>query len=508
MKSVEYIKQPLLIDGKRCEPVSGEYLPVVNPATGRVVGEVASANEVDVDRAVKAAKEAYDKPGWRQMHPRDRADVLVKLAEAISANIFELGSYDALTSGSSMTTLLKFDLAAGAYLALNFANKLPDYPMVEYPPARPLPEAFHLKVLKEPMGVCALITAWNAPIATFLLKAIPALAAGNTIVAKPAQNTSFSTFRLIELMQPFLPPGVINIVTGRGAEVGDALTGHPLVAKISFTGSTATGRHIQQRAAGTLKRVTLELGGKGPALVLPDADLDLTARGVTHAFLLHSGQACISGTRLIVHESLHDALIERCVQIVRGLRHGDPFEDAPNLKPMASEAHMNRVLNYIETGCRDGAKLVTGGKRAIVKGFEGGFFIEPTIFTNVSSDMKIAREEIFGPVLTVIKYRDVEEAIESANDSIYGLAGGIWTGDPEKAYPLASRLQCGTIWINDWHVLTLDTPFGGLRQSGYGKELSLDSLEDFLQTKSIIVSFERRSEFKMAQYAVHGPVSA
>lgn len=490
------ITQTLFYAGARHEPTGGRYRDIVDPATGKVVGRAACASAADVDAAVKSARQAFENPTWRGLSAAQRADILLGIAQAVQANAAELIELEAITTGASAVRMSLFDLPATIQIALNMVGALPDYPFVDYPPIRPIPEAHHVRIVKEPLGVCALITAWNGPLLLFLFKAIPALAAGNTIVVKPADNTSFSTFRLVELMNQFLPPGVVNIVTGDGAEVGDALTGHPDVAKISFTGSGAVGRHIQQRAAAGLKRVTLELGGKGPGIVLPDADIELTARGATFGYLLHSGQVCISGTRLLVHESIHDKLVARLAELANSLKPGNPLDPATTLAPMASKAHMNRVLGYIEVGKAAGATVVCGGHRLSTPECGDGFFIAPTIFTGVSNDMAIAREEIFGPVLAVIKYHDIEEAIAIANDSCYGLTAGVWTSDPVAAYPLTSRLQAGTVWINDWHAVTPDTPFGGYKESGYGKEIAVGAIEHYLQTKSIVVSLERKPLFK------------
>ncbi len=490
------ISQPLFYAGARQEPASGRYQDVIDPATGQVVGRTARAAAADVDAAVRSARQAFDNPAWRNLSASQRADILLGLAKTLHDNAAELIALEATSTGASVVRMSSFDLPAVIQMAMNVASQLPEYPFVQYPPIRPLPEAHHVRVVKEPLGVCALITAWNGPLLLFMLKLIPALAAGNTVVVKPAENASLSTFRLVELFNQFLPPGVVNIVTGGGAEVGDALTGHPDVAKISFTGSTGVGQHIQKRAADSLKRVTLELGGKGPSIVLPDADLELTACGASFGYLLHSGQVCLSGTRLLVPDALHDALVERMVELAGSLQPGNPLDPNTTLAPMASEAHMRRVLGYIEAGKAGGARLACGGGRLTSPECGAGFFVAPTIFTEVRNDMRIAREEIFGPVLSVIRYGDVEEAIAIANDSCYGLTAGLWSSDPVAAYALASRLQAGTVWINDWHAMTVDTPLGGYKQSGYGKELAIESIENYLQSKSILASFERKPEFK------------
>ncbi len=496
------ISQPLFYAGARQEPASGRYQDIVDPALGQVIGRAACADAADVDAAVQSAKRAFDNPAWRNLTACQRADMLLGLAKTLHDNAPELIALESASTGGSAVRLANFDLPAAIQVALSMAAALPEYPLVEYPPIRPLPEAHHVRIVKEPLGVCALITAWNGPLLLFLLKAIPALAAGNTIVVKPADNTSFATFRLVELMNQFLPAGVVNIVTGHGAEVGDALTGHPDVAKISFTGSGSVGRHVQKRAADGLKRVTLELGGKGAGIVLPDADIELTARGATFAYLLHAGQVCVSGTRLLVHESLHDELLGRMAELAGSLQPGNPLDPNTTLAPMASEVHMKRVLGYIEAGKAEGARLVCGGQRLTSPECGDGYFVAPTIFTDVRNDMKIAREEIFGPVLAVIRYSDIEQAIAIANDSCYGLSAGVWSGDPLAAQAVASRLQAGTVWINEWHAVTADTPFGGYKESGYGKELAVSAIEYYLQSKSIVASFERKPEFK----ALHGMI--
>ena len=496
------VHQSLLVNGEAREPEGGRYRDIVNPATGEVIGQAANATIGDVDAAVAAAKAAF--PAWSRTPVALRVQALLGLAGVLGRHMQELATLDALTSGSSIARLMQFDLMAGLQVALGFAQKLETYPFTIVPPVRPIPEAWHVRIVKEPLGVCALIPAWNAPLLLALLKLIPALAAGNTVVIKPAENTSFGTYRLVELLQAILPPGVVNVVTGDGALVGGRLTEHPDVAKISFTGSCRVGKQIEARATGTLKKVTLELGGKGPAIVLPDADLDLAARGITYGYLLHAGQVCISGTRVIAHSAIHDALVEKLVALAETVTPGNPLDPATTLTPMASAAHCARVLSYIEAGRREGATMVCGGKRLAVPGFEGGHFIAPTIFTGVTSDMTIAQEEIFGPVLSVIRYDDSEDAIATANATTYGLSAGVWTGDPVAANGLASRLKAGLVWVNEWHAVTPDTPFGGLKQSGHGKEISIEAIEGYLDTKSVITSFERNPANKPLQRLVLG----
>ena len=356
---------------------------------------------------------------------------------------------------------------------------------------RPLPEQVHTQVWKEPIGVCGLITAWNFPIMLLAMKLAPALAAGNTVVIKPSELTPTSTVRLAEIISEILPKGVVNVVTGLGEDVGEAMSLHPDINKISFTGSTRIGKHVQRTAVDTMKRVTLELGGKGAGIVMPDANLERTAYGALFGVYMNSGQACESGTRLLVHESIYNQMIDQLVTISAGMKMGNPADPKIGMGPMSTHEHGERVLGYIESAKEQGATVVCGGKRAEVPGCEGGFFVEPTIIADVTNDMRVAREEIFGPVLSVIKFSTTEEAIEIANDSDYGLSAGIWTEDLIEAQHLARELQAGSVWINDWHMMRTDAPFGGYKQSGYGREFSKSSLDSYTETKSISSSFEQ-----------------
>lgn len=489
-----------VINGISVAPLSNEYIDVFDPVTGELAGSTAAGKANDIDAAVAAAKAAF--PSWSQTLASERADILSTVALVLGANAEELIALECACAGILASRLSSLDLPGAAQIILNFADKLEDYPFIEYPPVRDLPELHDVKIIKQPLGVCGLIIPWNGPLFNFLLKAVTAVAAGNTVVCKPPETASLAVFRMAELLQDVFPPGVVNVVTGYGHEAGAALVAHPDVAKISFTGSTNTGRLIQREAAETMKRVTLELGGKGPAIVLPDAPIELTARGACWGFALHSGQICVSGTRLFIHESIHDQVVERMVEILASLKPGSQLDPQTTLAPMAFRAHLKRVLAYIESGKEEGATLACGGRRAQVPEFPDSLFVEPTIFTDVTPEMRIYNEEIFGPVLSVIKYSDVEDAIRMANDSCYGLASGVWSADTIAAQSVARRLETGTVWINEWHAMTTDISFGGVKQSGYGRELNVASMEAYLETKNYITSFEMDPNAKAAHALV------
>jgi aldehyde dehydrogenase (NAD+) len=354
-------------------------------------------------------------------------------------------------------------------------------------------------VWREPIGVCGQITAWNYPLLFAAWKLAPALATGNTIVIKPASYTPLSTIKLVEAIHAtgLLPRGVLNLITGPGAEVGEALTAHPGVDKIALTGSTETGRRIMQVAAGSIKRVTLELGGKSPSIVLPDADLELATDGVLFGVFLNAGQSCEAGTRCFVPESLHDELLERLVARTRGLRLGDPLDLETDVGPLVSEAQRATVERYIELGKAEGATLATGGRRPSVPGFERAPFVEPTIFTNVRNSSRLAQEEIFGPVLAVIPYRSVNEAIALANDSPYGLGAAVWSRDIQGAIDVARRIRSGSVWINDHHMILPHAPFGGYKQSGIGREHGIQGMLEYTETKHIHVDLIQKREGRL-----------
>jgi acyl-CoA reductase-like NAD-dependent aldehyde dehydrogenase len=353
-------------------------------------------------------------------------------------------------------------------------------------------------VLREPVGVCAGIVPWNFPLVMAVWKLAPALAMGNTCVLKPASNTPLTALKLAEILdETDLPKGVVNVLTGGGATVGEELASNPDVDKVAFTGSTAVGRRIMELAAGTIKKTTLELGGKSPNIVFEDADMEQAVDGALWATFFHQGQVCESGTRLLLPESIHDEFVERLVERAKQIKVGDPLDYDSDLGPLVSESQRDTVENYVRIGKDEGAKLVLGGKRPDGDGLERGYYFEPTIFTEVDNSMTIAQEEIFGPVLSVIKFKDDDDAIRIANDSIYGLASAIWSQDPDRCLETAKRLRAGTVWINDFHLINCVAPFGGYKQSGLGRELAGYGLSEYTEIKHVHWDLSTPKEQKM-----------
>ncbi|MET3194150.1 aldehyde dehydrogenase family protein [Gottfriedia sp. OAE603] len=487
--AVKVLEFPLYIDGKWTPAVSGETFNVKNPATGEVIAKVAKAGKQDTEAAIASARKAYDSGVWAKKTPKERAQILINFGNKIVENSQELAFLEAISSGATVRRISNLDILYLVDLLQQTAKFTMEYPFVESLPVIPFPGPSNNQVWRESIGVVAAITPWNLPMLLAMWKIAPALAMGNSIVVKPASNTPLSTLKLAQLAtEAGVPAGVFNVVSGPGATVGEVLATHPHVDKIAFTGSTEVGRHIMQMASETVKRVTLELGGKSPSIVLPDADLDIVIPGSLFGFCLHSGQLCESGTRLLVHDSIYDEVVDQLEKLATSITIGNQLDMANGMGPMASEQQLNTVLSYVEAGIKEGARLVCGGKRLTGKGYDHGYFIEPTIFADVDNKMKIAQEEIFGPVLCVIRYSTIEEAIEIANDTIFGLAAGVWSKDVNKALQVSRELKAGTVWINDWHMLRSDAPFGGYKQSGFGRELGKYALDEYTQVKHVHVS--------------------
>jgi acyl-CoA reductase-like NAD-dependent aldehyde dehydrogenase len=472
----------LCINGEWRDSASGKTFDTINPATGEVLTHVAEAAAEDVDRAVGAARAAFDdlKGPWRKMSASERGRLIWKLAELIEKHADELAELETLDNGKIINESRYIDVPMAADVLRYYAGWATK---VHGETINSFENAFTY-TLREPVGVVAAIVPWNFPLLIATWKLGPALACGCTVVLKPAEQTPLTALRMGELMQEAgFSPGVVNTVTG-GPATGQALVRHPGVDKIAFTGSTAVGKEIMQAAAGDLKRVTLELGGKSPNIVFADSDLDSAVKGAITGIFYGKGECCNAGSRLFVESKVHDQFLEKLMERVKKLRPGDPLDPKSRLGAIVSQQQMEQVLRYIEAGKNEGAKVLTGGARASVDGSKG-FFIEPTIFDGVTNEMKIAQEEIFGPVLATITFNDIDEVAEQANKSPYGLAAAIWTNDVKKAHTLSRKLKAGIVWINTYGLMDAAVPFGGFKQSGFGRELGMHAIEHYTEIKSV-----------------------
>jgi aldehyde dehydrogenase (NAD+) len=481
--TVEITESRLFINGEYVEGTSGATFETINPATEEVLAQVPEAGPEDVDRAVRAARAAFEGP-WKKLSASDRGKLLWKLAELIDKNADELAELETRDNGKPIFESRKIDLPSVVdnfqYFA-GWASKI-------HGETIPVRGPYLNYTVREPVGVVGAIVPWNFPLSLAAWKLAPALASGNTVVLKPAEQTPLTALRLGALAaEAGLPPGVVNVVTGTGSVTGRALVDHPDVDKISFTGSTVVGKEIMRRAADSLKRVTLELGGKSPNIVFADADLEAAIRGATSGIFYGKGEVCAAGSRLLVQREVHDEVVQKLVGRAKKLVPGDPLKPDTRMGALVSREQKEKVLSYIRSGQEEGARLVTGGAEASVDGGKG-FFVEPTVFDDVRNDMTIAREEIFGPVLSVITFGDLEEASQIANDTPYGLAAAVWTRDIGKAHRLAREIKAGTVWINSYNLYDSASPFGGYKQSGYGRDLGMHALEGYTQVKSVWVS--------------------
>jgi acyl-CoA reductase-like NAD-dependent aldehyde dehydrogenase len=472
----------LLINNEWRPSSSGKTMDVVNPATEDVVGVVASADAADVDAAVAAARAAFEGP-WGRMSARERGRLVRKLADRLMARVDEIARLETLHNGKPITESRQVEVPAAAECFEYYAG-WSDKVMGETIPVK----GNHLTyTLREPLGVVAAIVPWNFPLLLAAWKVAPALACGNTVILKPASQTPLTALALGEIaVEIGLPPGVLNVVTGPGTEVGQALVAHPGIDKIAFTGDTSTGKAIMRGAADTLKRITLELGGKSPNIVLPDADIDAAIRGATVGIFYGKGEVCAAGSRLLVDRSIKDEFVDKLVARTKKMVAGDPMDPKTRFGALSSRKQMDTVLEYIESGKREGAALVAGGARTDI-GTGKGYFVQPTVFADVRPEMTIAREEIFGPVLATLDFADLDEAIARANDTPYGLAAGVWTRDIKKAHYVARKLQAGTVWVNTYNVYDTAAPFGGYKQSGFGREMSAHAIEHYTQVKTVWV---------------------
>jgi len=476
------LKTDLFIDGQFVPSETGKRFATVNPATGETLAEVAEAGQADLDRAVAGARKAFESGPWAAMKPRQRGRILTRAAELLLSRADAFGRVETLDNGKPIFESAKIDMPAAAECLAYFgesADKL-------YGDTHPGRTDAFLMTIREPVGVVGAITPWNFPLLQAMWKIAPALALGNAVVLKPASVTPLTALMFGELLaEAGLPPGAFQVVPGPGPVVGKAMAEHPGIDKISFTGETETGKAILRSAAGTVKRVSMELGGKSPNIVFADADLDAAAKGAINAIFYGKGELCSAGSRLLVQESIHDALMEKVVERAKKMTPGDPLDPKTRLGALVSEKQRDTVAGYVAKGESEGARLVAGGKRAAVNG-KGAFF-EATVFDGVRPEMTIAREEIFGPVLATLTFQDENDAVSIGNSTIYGLAAAVWSRDVKKAIRAAKALKAGTVWINAYNLYDPGLPFGGYKESGFGRERGHYALEEYSQVKSIWV---------------------
>ncbi|HEY7449056.1 MAG TPA: aldehyde dehydrogenase [Vicinamibacterales bacterium] len=475
----------MFIDGHWTASASGDQFESDDPFLGRPWALIPRANAVDVDLAVRAAHKAFTSGEWPKYTASRRGALLRKLGELVTEKSAQLAEVEVRDNGKLYAEMS----AHTSYMAqwYHYYGGLADKIEGAVLPADK-PDIFNY-TRYEPLGVVVAIIPWNSPLLLTAWKLAPALAAGNTVVIKPSEYASTSILTFMKLVeQAGFPPGVVNVVTGLGPEVGMALVEHPLVAKVAFTGSDATGQRIYEAAARGLKRVTMELGGKSPNIVFDDADLDNALKGVISGIFAATGQTCVAGSRLLLQRSIHDRFLEKLVAFARTARMGNPMSPDTQVGPVTNKPQLEKILNYIEIAMGEGAKAVLGGARATRPECGTGWFVEPTIFQNVKNTMRIAQEEVFGPVLAVIPFEDEEEAVAVGNDVVYGLAAGVWTENIRRALTMAERLQAGTVWVNTYRAVSYVSPFGGYKRSGIGRESGQDMIKDYLQVKSVWIS--------------------
>ena len=483
---LSFLEKPrkMLINGKWVDAVSGKTFPTYDPSTGEVLAKIAEGDRADIDLAVKAARKAFDEGPWRKMTPSERGKLIWKLGDLIDQHVEEFAFLESLDNGKPLTVARAADVPLAAELFRYMAGWATKLEGNTIPLSVPYtPKAKYLSyTLREPVGVVGQVIPWNFPLLMAAWKLGPALATGCTVVLKPAEQTPLSALRLGDLiLEAGFPEGVVNIVPGYGETAGAALAAHNDVDKIAFTGSTEVGRMILHAAEGNLKRVSLELGGKSPNVIFKDADMDVAIPGAASGIFFNHGQCCCAGSRLYVEKDAYEQVVEGISAHAKKIRVGSGLDPKTQMGPLVSEEQMNRVCGYLESGFSQGAKAAAGGKKT----GEKGYFVEPTVLVDTREDMKVVQEEIFGPVVVAMPFSSAEEIVKSANNNVYGLAAGIWTRDISKAHRMAEAFQAGTVWINCYNSFDAALPFGGYKQSGWGREMGHEVLNNYTQTKAV-----------------------